>query len=84
VALLRSPVGTFRRRGFGGSRISPLLRALDSILVDIADLPRRGKKIAKIKSKSDEELLASDGLQKWDKWSARLIARLLALPKATV
>jgi hypothetical protein len=38
VALFRSAVGTFRRRGFGGSRASPLLYALGSILVEVVDI----------------------------------------------
>jgi hypothetical protein len=76
VALFRSPVGTLRRRGFGGSRISPVSKALDSILVDIAGLARRGKRSLK-SIEMYEELLESDGLQKWDEWSAGLITRLL-------
>ena len=37
-ALFRSLVGTFRRRGFGGSRMSPVSDGLDSSLVDIVKL----------------------------------------------
>ena len=77
MALFRSPVGTLRRRGFGGSRISPLLRPLDSTLVDIADLLRCGKKIAKFNRNEMKSCFASDGLQKWDERSVGLINRLL-------